>query len=131
MKDNTDLELLTDYAIDVSESANGLNVLIKHDYYSSDNDNGRRLLNSLLDGLIMAGDRLYLLIIADSAVRLINKSNKITELMKLSNTTLICSESAIFYNVDLTNEYPSKVHIVRMSEIADQIIESMPNIVIE
>ena len=131
MKDNIDLELLTDYAIDVSESANGLNVLIKHDYYSSDNDNGRRLLNSLLEGLILAGDRLFQLIITDSAVKLIGESDKINELLNLANTTLICSESAGYYNVDLSYDFPDKVHIVPMTDITDQIIETRPNIIIE
>ncbi|MBO6193013.1 MAG: hypothetical protein J6O00_02410 [Clostridiales bacterium] len=131
MKDNTDLELLTDYAIDVSESANGLNVLIKHDYYSSDSDNGRRLLNSILDGLIMAGDRLFQLIITDSAVKLIEESDKINDLLQLANTTLICSDSAVFYNVDISKPFPTSVHIVPITDITDQIIETRPIIILE
>jgi len=131
MKDNTDLELLTDYAIDVSESANGLNVLIKHDYYSSDSDNGRRLLNSLLDGLIMAGDRLFQLIITDCAVKLLEESDKLNELIQLANTTLICSDSVAYYNVELAKSFPTSVHVVPMTDITDQIIETRPNIIVE
>ena len=132
MKDNsTNIELLTDFAIDVSESANGLSVLIKHDYYSSDNDNGRMLLNKLLDALIMASDRVFLLILTDSAVNLIQNSDKIIELMKTTNSTLICSNSADFYNIDVPEELPDNVHIASMSEITEQIIESRPNIIIE
>ena len=74
MKDNnfnTELDLLTDVALDVSESANSLTVLIKHDYYSSDNDNGRALLDSFLDGLTLSADRIHMIIMTDSAVRLI------------------------------------------------------------
>ncbi len=133
MKDNTntDLELLTDFAIDVSESANGLSVLIRHDYYSTDNENGRALLDSMLDGLIMASDRVYLLIITDSAVKLLDSSAKLLNLMAQSNLTLICGDSAEFYGVNIPEDLNEKVHVAGLADITDQIIESRPNIIID
>lgn len=135
MKDNMntelDIELMTDYAIDVSESANGLCVLIKHDYYSADNDNGRALLSSFLDSLTVSSERVYLLIITDSAVKLLETSDKLKSLIKSVNTTLIDNDSAASYGIDLEPVLSDKVHAVPMSEITDQIIESRPGLIIE
>ena len=133
MKDNhnTDIEVLTDFAIDVSESANGLSVLIKHDYYSTDNDNGRALLDSLLDGLILASDRVFLLMITDSGVKLLENSSKLTELITRTHQTLICRDSAKFYGVTVPSDPDGKVHAVSMADITDQIIESRPNIILD
>lgn len=131
MKDNNQLDLLTDFAIDISESANGLSVLIKHDYYSADNENGRELLRSFLDGLSIASDRIYLLIITDSAVRLLETSEKLISLVESVNTAFICSDSAEFYDVVIPSFDANKVHIVPRSEITEQIIESRPNLILE
>ena len=135
MKDNMntdlDIELMTDYAIDVSESANGLCVLIKHDYYSSDNDNGKAMLDCFLSSLTLASERIYLLIITDSAVRLLDSSDKLKSLIKVVNMTLIDNDSASYYDVFVDSYLSDKVHAVPTSEITDQIIESRPGLIIE
>lgn len=135
MKDNIntdlDIELMTDYAIDVSESANGLCVLIKHDYYSSDNDNGKAMLDCFLSSLSLASERIYLLIITDSAVRLLDSSDKLQSLIKVVNMTLIDNDSASYYDVSVDSYLSDKVHAVPTSEITDQIIESRPGLIIE
>lgn len=135
MKDNMntdlDIELMTDYAIDVSESANGLCVLIKHDYYSADNDNGKAMLDCFLNSLTLASERIYLLIITDSAVKLLETSDKIKSLIKSVNMTLIDNDSAAYYDVIIDSYLTDKVHAVPMSEITDQIIESRPGLIIE
>jgi len=135
MKDNMntdlDIELMTDYAIDVSESANGLCVLIKHDYYSADNDNGKAMLDCFLNSLTLASERIYLLIITDSAVKLLETSDKIKSLIKSVNMTLIDNDSAAYYDVIIDSYLSDKVHAVPMSEITDQIIESRPGLIIE
>ena len=135
MKDNMntdlDIELMTDYAIDVSESANGLCVLIKHDYYSSDNDNGKAMLDCFLSSLSLASERIYLLIITDSAVRLLDSSDKLQSLIKVVNMTLIDNDSASYYDVSVDSYLSDTVHAVPTSEITDQIIESRPGLIIE
>ena len=135
MKDNMntdlDIELMTDYAIDVSESANGLCVLIKHDYYSADNDNGKAMLDCFLNSLTLASERIYLLIITDSAVKLLETSDKIKSLIKSVNMTLIDNDSAAYYDVIIDSYLSDKIHAVPMSEITDQIIESRPGLIIE
>lgn len=133
MKDNgfTELDLLTDVALDVSESANSICVLIKHDYYSSDNDNGRALLNGLLDGLILAADRINMLIITDSAVRLFESSSKLINLISLVHLTLVCRDSADFYGVSVPQGESLHINTVSMADITDQIIESRPDLIIE
>ena len=135
MKDNIstdlDIELMTDYAIDVSESANGLCVLIKHNYYSTDNDNGRAMLDCFLDSLTLASERVYLLLITDSAVKLLESSDKIKSLMNAVNMTLIDNDSASYYDVAIESYLSDNVHAVPTSEITDQIIESRPGLIIE
>jgi len=134
MKDNsfdTELDLLTDVALDVSESADSLTVLIKHDYYSSDNDNGRSLLDSFLDGLILASDRIHMIIITDSAVKLFNTSVKLQTLISSVNSVLVCSESLNYYDVNISQEYSSKLNIIPMADITDCIIESKPSLILE
>lgn len=133
MKDNnyTELDLLTDVALDVSESANSICVLFKHDYYSSDNDNGKALLDGILDGLILAADRINMLIITDSAVRLLETSPKLINLIKLVHLTLVCLDSADFYEVSIPQDESLHINAVSMADITDQIIEARPNLIIE
>ena len=133
MKDNsfnTELDLLTDVALDVSESANSLTVLIKHDYYSSDNDNGRALLDSFLDGLTLSADRIHMIIMTDSAVRLIETSGKLQSLIPLVNKTFICSDSAAYYGVSVP-DLGDKLTSVPSTEITDLIIETRPELILE
>lgn len=133
MKDNnfnTDLDLLTDVALDVSESANSITVLIKHDYYSSDNENGRRLLESFLDGLSLSADRIHLMIITDSAVKLFGSSSKLQSLVPLVNKVFVCADSASFYNVSVP-DFGDKFSLVPVTEITDLIIETRPELILE
>ena len=134
MKDNnfnTELDLLTDVALDVNESANSISVLLKHDYYSTDNDNGRALLDSLLDGLILAADRINMIIITDSAVRLLESSSKLINLIKLVHLTLVCRDSADYYEVQIPEDKELQINIVPINDITDEIIESRPDLIIE
>ena len=133
MKDNsfnTELDLLTDVALDVSESANSLTVLIKHDYYSSDNDNGRALLDSFLEGLTLSADRIHLIILTDSAVRLLETSGKLQSLIPLVNKTFVCAGSAAFYGISVP-DFGDKLSSVSMGEITDLIIETRPDLILE
>ena len=131
MKDNNNIELMTDYAIDVSESANGLCVLFKHDYFSSDNENGRSLIDKMIESLDIASDRIYLLIVTDSAVKLLESSDKFRKLITSVNTTLLDMDSAVFYGVSVDPFVKGSVHGLNMTEITDEIIESRPDLIIE
>lgn len=133
MKDNnfnTELDLLTDVALDVSESANSITVLIKHDYYSSDNDNGRAMLESFFDGLTLSADRIHLIIITDSAVKLLESSPKLQSLIPLVNKSFVCADSVSFYGVS-TPDFGDKLTLVPMTEITDLIIETRPDLILE
>ena len=133
MKDNnfnTELDLLTDVALDVSESANSITVLIKHDYYSSDNDNGRAMLESFLDVLSLSADRIHLIIITDSAVKLLESSPKLQSLIPLVNKSFVCADSASFYGISAP-DFGDKLTQVPMTEITDLIIETRPDLILE
>ncbi|MCR5592294.1 MAG: hypothetical protein K6F79_00915 [Saccharofermentans sp.] len=131
MKDEfrTELELMTDYTVD--DTKKSLSVLIKHDFYSSDNDNGRSILEKILDGLLLTSDSISRLIITDSAVKLIESSEVLNSLISTVRISLICKDSMEFYGIEspvLTNE---KVRIVPMEEITDIIIQDPPELIIE
>jgi len=74
MKDNFDTELECLTAFDIEEHSENLRVLVKHDYYSSDNEHGRIILDSLLDGLKNDSSKISSLIIIDSAVKLLSET---------------------------------------------------------
>ena len=134
MKDNiteSGIKLQTGFSIEVNESAESLVVLIKHDYYSSDNDNGRMILDSFLDGLIMTADRIKMILITDSAVKLLGTSDKLNDLIKVVRLTMVCDDSIRFYNASVPDPVKDMIRTVSSSDITDQIIESRPDIIIE
>lgn len=133
MKDNnaTNIEVMTDFALEIEDKSTFINVLIKHDYYSTDNDNGRLLLDSFLDGLILISDKISNIIVVDSAVKLLDTSDKLNTLITLADNTFICSDSIDYYNVVTTELNNSRIHIIPRSDITDQIIYLKPDIIIE
>ncbi len=125
----TDLELMTDYTVDDTKKT--ISVLIKHDYYSSDNDNGRSILEKILNGLLLTSDSINRLIITDTAVKLLESSEILNSLLSAVRISLICKDSMDFYGIGfpvLTND---KVRIVPMEEITDIIIQDPPELIIE
>ena len=134
MNDNynygTELEVEPSFALD--ESDQGIHILIKHDYYSSDNDNGRMLLDKFLQSLLLISDRISCLILVDTAVRLINSSDGLNELISAVTLTLVCSDSAGYYGIDLPSAaLPPSVRAIPAGALSEMIIESPPNLVLE
>ncbi|MCQ2517050.1 MAG: hypothetical protein MJ094_09385 [Saccharofermentans sp.] len=125
---NNEIEVMADFSYD--ESDGDLKVLIKHDYYSSNNDLGISYLNSYLDSLLMESDRLCLLIIIDSAVKLLENNAKLHELINRSPSTIICNNSLEHYGIhcELNN---SSIILLELDDVIDTIINSSPNIIIE
>ncbi len=125
---NHEVELMADFAYD--ESDGDLRILLKHDYYSSDNILGVKLLDNFIDNLIIEADRICLLIVVDSAVKLLESNPKFMKLIEISPSTLICSDSLEFYGVDY-DTLLATVTKLESEDIIDTILNSAPNVVIE
>ena len=72
-----------------------------------------------------------MIIITDSAVRLLESSSKIINLIKLVHLTLVFRDSADFYEVQIPEDDELHLNIVSINDITDQIIESRPDLIIE
>jgi hypothetical protein len=98
----TDIKLLPE--LDISASSDALNILISHDYYSSDTDNGRILLKSLLNALLYSGKEIDNLFLLDSGVKLIDAEAEsyplLIKLIGISDKAYICSDSVQHFNID-------------------------------
>ena len=125
---NNEVEMMTEFTYD--ESDGDLRVLFKHNYYSSDNSLGINLLDNFLNNLILEADRICLLIIVDSAVKLLDNNPKFSRLVELSPSTLICNDSLAFYGIDYEASNSSVTKLVS-EDIIDTILNSDPNVIIE
>ena len=109
--EKSNLELTPAPDMTILDESSSLCVLIKHDYYSSDNDHGRMLLDTFLDTLIESGDQIGKVILMDSAVRLLaddSFSAKLIRLFTLSKYSYICDDSLAYFDI----EYASHDNII-------------------
>ena len=129
-KDN--LELSTAPEMTMIDESGYITVLVKHDYYSSDTEQGHILLASVLDSLIDSGNKISKVILIDTAVRLLNDvsfAQKIERLFKLSRSSYVCEESLTYYDIDYISH--GNIIICPAADIAIEIIEASHIITIE
>lgn len=98
---NTVLELSTQK----TDPVNGTKyVLIKHDYYASDNDNGRELLSRFLSALCDSTSGSLTVYLIDQGTKLLDKNNLLyTEMINFiekAETVIADSDSLSFYDVE-------------------------------
>ena len=109
-------------------------VVIKHDYYSSDNNHGRILLNSFLNALKDNHGKKYRLIIMDTGVRLLAKSSSghglLEVLIRSASECLVCSDSCFACGIDIDDSL-SGLLTVSADEIALEIINAANVLYIE
>ena len=123
--EKSNLELTPAPEMTLPDENGKLSVLIKHDYYSSDTENGRLLLGSFLDSLTDCGDSLLNVFLVDSAVRLLEDpyfSAKISKLLSLSRYSYICEESLAAFDVEFDSR--DNVTVCPSADISMQIIQS-------
>ena len=109
-----------------------MTVLIKHDYYSSDNDHGRLLLGSFLDTLTESGDPVNKLILLDTAVRLLEDSILFAKLLKLiehSKFTYICDDSLAYFDIEYSSH--DNVIVCSASDLSLELLQTDRLIVLE
>ena len=123
--EKSNLELTPAPEMTLPDENGELSALIKHDYYSSDTENGRLLLGSFLDSLAECGDSLLNVFLVDSAVRLLEDpyfSAKISKLLSLSRYSYVCEESLAAFDVEFDSR--DNVTVCPAADISMQIIQS-------
>ncbi len=131
-------ENATEYEVfpemEVKSGNDAVTVLIKHDYYSSDNENGRDLLRTFLSELRNSDRTIGMLIITDSATKLLDKDNDLSSVLHdlivyKSEAHAICKDSASYYMADM--ESSEELALYSASAIIELILENPPSIIIE
>ena len=130
--EKSNLELTPAPDMTILDESSSLSVLIKHDYYSSDNDHGRMLLDTFLDTLIESGDQISKVILIDSAVRLLvddSFSAKLIRLFTLSQYSYVCDDSLAYFDI----EYASHDNIIvcSASDISMELMQTERLITLE
>ena len=130
--EKSNLELTPAPDLTMLDESGSLSILIKHDYYSSDNDHGRLLLGSFLDTLVENGDPVNKLILIDSAVRILEDgllSAKLFKLIDLSRSTYICDDSLAYFDIEYTSH--DNVIVCSASDISLELFQTDRLIVLE
>jgi hypothetical protein len=123
--EKSNLELTPAPEMTMLDENGTVTVLIKHDYYSSDTENGRSLLASFLDSLAECGSNISKVILIDSAVRLLNDdlfAPVIEKLFSLSKYSYVCEESLNVYETEYVSH--GNIIVCPASDIAIEIFEA-------
>lgn len=123
-------QILEESIIDSSPS--GINILLKHNYYSSDTPHGKELLINFLYVLSSESVNINNIYIIDSAVKLFGDSELNTlfqEFIIKAKYIYLCSESIDEYNIKL-NEEPNYIYS-ESQLIFEQLLINKPDITIE
>ena len=128
----TDIKILPELEIEGSD--NSFSILFRHDYYSSDNDHGKRLLNDLLLSLQTCGKDIDRIMFIDSGVKLLSSDSLIDHdcLNSLINKALnscVCADSLDYYEID-GSILPPKLIPVTSEEIFSSLLFSHNTITI-
>ena len=105
--ENTILEVMTEKAgADITAKY----VLIKHDYYSSDNEHGRTILGTFLSALCSSSFNTVIVYLIDRGTKLLDSSNPLYNSMCLlserAEMVIACKESLENYHIRLTDNSP-------------------------
>lgn len=129
--DVTEIELYPE--VEISDSNDVINILIKHDHFSSDNEYGRLLLEHLMDSLLSSPAKIGVLFIVDKGTHLLDRDDdlhdKALELCRKADLCLISEESIEYYNTVYDEDLSS--FLSPDERIASLIIETLPLLILE
>lgn len=115
LEELSDVSLLEVMQEKTDEESSTKYVLIKHDFYSSDSEHGRKLLAAFLSSLCESSFDHVIVYLIDQGVKLLNDSNSLHEdmlrLIGKSEMTIAAAESLSFYDVTV----PGNSKIVEQS----------------
>lgn len=123
--EKSNLELTPASDMTMLDESSSLTVLLKHDYYASDNDHGRMLLDTFLDTLIESGDQISKVILLDSAVRLLADdifSAKLAKIFSLSKYSYICDDSLAYFDIEYTSH--DNIIVCSASDISMELMQT-------
>ena len=104
--ENTILEVLPEKT---GEDMTTKYVLIKHDYYSSDNEHGRKILEAFLQNLCSSSFNTIIVYLIDTGTKLLDSSNPLYDQMcrlsERSEMVIACKESLDNYHVEINDEF--------------------------
>ena len=123
--EKSNLELTPAPEMTMLDENGTVTVLIKHDYYSSDTENGRSLLASFLDSLAECGSNISKVILIDTAVMLLNYdlfAPVIEKLFSLSKYSYVCEESLNVYETEYVSH--GNIIVCPASDIEIEIFEA-------
>ncbi|MCQ2532166.1 MAG: hypothetical protein MJ093_05610 [Saccharofermentans sp.] len=116
----------------LSDDKSGINILLKHDYYSSDSIHGRELLANFLDCVSNAQISINSIIIIDSGVKLFEQfeiKDLLNSCIQKCSSVYVCAESLDEYTASI-NEFKNLV-ITDALIIFEQILSNKIDIIIE
>ncbi|MBP5262359.1 MAG: hypothetical protein J6Z43_09555 [Clostridiales bacterium] len=117
MKNNP--EVKSELTFELEDSGDGVTILIKHDYYSSDSDHGRELFAAMIDS-IKRNYKIDQILLVDSGVRVLDSD--LLDVTNLSSYVLIyvCGESLAAYGITA----PAGIEVIDKSSFFDILINS-------
>ena len=120
-EDNTILEVLPQKT---DEADSSKYILIKHDYYSSDSDHGRKMLKDFLSVLCEASYENIIIYLADKGTMLLDEACPLYEdmlaLINRSELIIADKDSIDLYKVNLKDN--PKITIRSMLSISEELI---------
>ena len=124
-------ELEEEYELAMDSHEEVITLLVKHDYYSSDNDHGHMLLSSMVNTIKQTKSNIQVLFV-DSGVKTLSEQHPVFEAIQdLSDSKEVilyaCRESVAQYNVLAS----LSVELIGSSVIFDIILNSRNLIIIE
>lgn len=137
MKSNLSPESKLTYEIDEEvlvskdKEQSGVTILFKHDYYSSDNGNGRLLLKSFVESILNESENIGMILLIDKGVKLLSGDHPLNsligELIQLSNGSYADIMSIDYYkatnNLNVSSADPSTIYSFLLSSSRVVVIE--------
>ena len=131
LEELSDVSLLEVMQEKTDEETSSKYVLIKHDFYSSDSEHGRKLLATFLSSLYESSYSHVIVYLIDQGVKLLDESNSLHDsmlcLLEKSEMTIAAVESMSFYDVTVSGN--SKIVEQSARSIAED-ISYLPNLLV-
>ena len=129
VQNDIEIEYLPQKSID--DISNGLNILIKHNFYSSDSNHGKELLSNILY-LLSSQDAISTIMVVDSGVKLFTDPDFKDDLYTIvdkSEIIYVCSESVEEFQIEIPDN--NKVIISDSQLFFEQLLIHKPDFIIE
>ena len=99
-------------------------VLIKHDYYSSDSDHGRKMLKSIFNALSHSEFKSLIIYLVDKGTLLLDNNNPLFDSFHalISKSEIVIADDESITKYQISCDLDSKISIQAFSSIAEDIV---------